>query len=159
MQHMMFKPLTACHGCALGTCYAKEGQGVCINQHVTFTQCLNHSQAAEYLIFYRSVFLRYCFCLKSNFTIKTLCNNLISTFSGRTSTYIYTRVGGNVRVEVLVCIHLVNVDVRQVRPEGYVHPDDIFYEESSRAAAGRRQSPQGADRDTVSLLIWTEWPM
>lgn len=56
-------------------------------------------------------------------------------------------------------IHLVNVDVGQVRPERYVHPDDIFYEESSRAAAGRRQSSQGADRDTVSLLIWTEWPM
>lgn len=50
MQHMMFKPLTACHGCALGTCYAKKGRGVCINQHVTFTRCLNHSQAVEYLI-------------------------------------------------------------------------------------------------------------
>lgn len=53
-------------------------------------------------------------------------------------------------------IHLVNKDIFQIRPEGYIHPDDI-YKESSRAAGGRHESSQGADRDTVSYLIWTEW--
>lgn len=53
--------------------------------------------------------------------------------------------------------HLVNGDISQVRPEGYVHPDDIFYKESSRAAGGGHESSQGASRVTVSLLIWTEW--
>ncbi len=53
-------------------------------------------------------------------------------------------------------IHLIDENISQVRPEGYIHPDDV-YKESSRAAGGRQKSSKGASRAAVSLLIWTEW--
>lgn len=43
---------------------------------------------------------------------------------------------------------------RQVWPEGYIHPDDLFYRESWRSAGGRWDSSQKPGRDTVSHLIW-----
>lgn len=49
---------------------------------------------------------------------------------------------------------LVTEDISQVRPEEHIHPDDIFCEESSRAAEVRHKSFQGASRVAVSVLIW-----
>lgn len=55
-------------------------------------------------------------------------------------------------------IHLVGVDASQVWPEGHVYPDDVFCEESSRAAAGGWELTQGASRVTVRTLIRADWP-